>query len=75
VLFRASLADADPDRLRDVRVVVTEGGVPGGAGWQRLPDWLPLERTAWSVISAWSIPPADPPIDPVPPLPAPGDRR
>jgi hypothetical protein len=70
VRFRASVADVDPERLREVRVVVTQGGVPGGAGWQRLPDWLPLERTTWSVVSAWSIPAADPPIDPVPPLPA-----
>jgi hypothetical protein len=73
VRFRAAVADVEPERLRDVRVVITRGGVPGGAGWQRLPDWLPLERTTWSVVSAWSIPAADPPIDPVPPLP--DDRR
>jgi hypothetical protein len=75
VLLQASFGEASPEQLRDVRVVVTEGGVPGGVGWQRLPDWLPLERTTWSVTSSWSIPAADPPIDPVPPLPLPGDRR
>jgi hypothetical protein len=73
VRFRAAVADVEPERLRGVRVVVTRGGVPGGVGWQRLPDWLPLERTTWSVVSAWSIPAADPPIDPVPPLA--DDRR
>jgi hypothetical protein len=75
VRFRAAFAVVDPERLREIRVVVTRGGVPGGVGWQRLPDWLPLERTTWSVVSSWSIPAADPPIDPVPPLPDPGDRR
>jgi hypothetical protein len=75
VLLRASFSDVDPDRLRDVHVVVTRGGVPGGSGWQRLPDWLPLERSTWSVVSAWTVPAASPPIDPVPPLPEGGGRQ
>jgi hypothetical protein len=76
VRFTASFSGIDPARLRDVRVVVTEGGVPEGEGWQRLPPWLPLERMTWSVWSSWSIAPAFPPIEPVPPLPPPdGVRR
>lgn len=75
VRFTASFSGIDPARLLDVRVVVTEGGTPAGEGWQRLPSWLPLERTTWSVTSSWSIPPAAPPIDPVPELPGPPGGR
>jgi hypothetical protein len=75
VRFTASFSGIDPARLRDVRVVVPEGGVPAGEGWQRLPAWLPLERMAWSLWSSWSIAPAFAPIEPVPPLPPPGGER
>ena len=67
ILWRASFSGVPPERLREVRVVVTEGGVPGGEGWQRLPPWLPRATAAWSVTSAWAVAPL-PPLEPMPPL-------
>lgn len=67
VAFRASFAGVPPERLRDTRVAVTSARLPGGTGWQRLPDWLPQERTVWTARATWVLPnPA--PLEPVPPL-------
>ena len=69
VTFEASFRDAAPERLRDTRVAVTVHGFPGGSGWQRLPGWLPQERTVWSATSTWVVPAATGTgIAPVPPL-------
>jgi hypothetical protein len=69
IAWRASFRGAELDRLRDVRVAVVEPGFPGGAGWQRLPAWLPQERTVWSATSTWVVPAsAWRPLEPVPPL-------
>jgi hypothetical protein len=69
VEFHASFRDATPERLRDLRVAVTSHGFPGGAGWQRLPAWLPQERAVWSAAATWIVPAgAAPGIEPVPPL-------
>ena len=69
VVFEASFRDAPPERLRETRVAVTMHGFPGGAGWQRLPAWLPQDRTVWSATATWAIPAATGTgIAPVPPL-------
>jgi hypothetical protein len=75
VAFEASFRDIDPGRLQQARVLVTSWRFPGGAGWQKLPPWLPQDRTVWSGSAAWAIPanPAGAPgtpraIEPVPSL-------
>ncbi len=69
VTFEASFRDASPERLRDTRVAVTMHGFPGGSGWQRLPAWLPQDRTVWSATATWAVPAATGTgIAPVPPL-------
>ncbi len=69
LLWRAGVAGVSPDRLRDVRVVVSESGFPGGSGWQRLPEWLPQERTVWAATSTWVVAAAQTAaLVPVPPL-------
>jgi hypothetical protein len=43
--------DLQPRRRRAVaglRVAVTDSGFSDGAGWQRLPGWLPQEHTVWT---------------------------
>jgi hypothetical protein len=54
--WRASFNAVNADTLRDVRIAVTEPGLPGGTGWQRLPAWLPQENTVWTADSAWLLP-------------------
>ncbi len=67
VRWRASFLDAAPERLRDVRVVVTDFGFPGGEGWQRLPAWLPQDHAVWTATATWVVlPPSG--LEPVPPL-------
>ena len=69
ITWRASVAEVDPERLRQLSVVVTEPGFPGGDGWQRLPGWLPRERTVWASASTWIVPAGTSrPLEPVPPL-------
>jgi hypothetical protein len=69
VAFRASFKDAPPDALRATEVIVTSAAIPGGTGWQRLPEWLPQDRMVWTATAAWQIRPADSVgIAPVPPL-------
>jgi hypothetical protein len=67
LLFRASFGRIEPDRLRDLRVVVTALGPGDGSGWQP-PAWLPQARTAWTAEANWVVAPFAMPIAPVPPL-------
>jgi hypothetical protein len=69
VTFEASFLKTTPEQLRDVRVGVIAHGFPGGTGWQRLPGWIPQERTVWSATATWVLPAATGSgIAPVPPL-------
>lgn len=69
IAWRASFSKVDAGRLRDIRVVVTDSGFPGGAGWQRLPDWLPQERAVWTATATWVVPAgAGRALEPVEPL-------
>lgn len=61
VVWRARFARVDPARLRDIRVVVTDSGFPGGNGWQRLPGWLPQDRAVWNSTATWVVPPGSGP--------------
>lgn len=67
LLFRASFGRIEPDRLRDLRVVVTATGPGDGSGW-RPPAWLPQARTAWTAEANWIVTPFAMPIAPVPAL-------
>jgi hypothetical protein len=57
IAWRATFPAADTPRLADVRVVVTDSGFPGGVGWQRLPAWLPQDRTVWTATATWVVRP------------------
>jgi hypothetical protein len=62
IAWRASFSHADPVRLRDIRIVVTESG-------RDLPAWLPQDRAVWSAAFTWIVPAAAvAPVEPVPPL-------
>jgi hypothetical protein len=69
VTLRASFGAATADSLKQTEVLVTSDRFPGGAGWQRLPDWLPQQHAVWTATAAWLL--ALPPwagVAPVPPL-------
>ncbi len=69
IAWRATFDASSGPRLRDTRVVVTDSGFPDGAGWQRLPAWLPQDRAVWSASATWVIPAAElGPVEPVAPL-------
>lgn len=67
IAFEARFASGSPEQLHGLRVTVTMPGTPGGAGWQRLPEWLPTERWAWTAWSTWVLAP-ERRLEPVPPL-------
>ena len=59
----------DDATLRRSEVIAAAERFPNGSGWQRLPDWLPQERTVWSATAAWLLRLSDwAGIAPVPPL-------
>ena len=69
ISWQAGFAAASPEALKAVRVAITASGLPGAPGWQRIPAWLPQERTVWNAWFTWVLDPsAPPPIEPVPPL-------
>ena len=42
---------------RDARHRGVAIGIPGGAGWQSLPSWLPQEHAVWTLTAAWALAP------------------
>ncbi len=52
--------------LPNIRVAISSARLPGGSGWQSLPDWLPQDAAVWSANATWVIPAQV--IAPVPPL-------
>ena len=56
IVWRATFAAKDAARLREMRVAVTDSGFPDGAGWQRLPVWLPQDHTVWTATATWIVP-------------------
>lgn len=68
LVFRASVPADRAESLRQVQILVTSRGFPGGAGWQRLPAWLPQERSVWSGSASWQLRPGEGAIALVPPL-------
>jgi hypothetical protein len=69
IAWRATFRATDAERLRDLRIAVTDAGFPAGRGWQRLPGWLPQDRAVWSATATWVLHPSPgAPIEPVSPL-------
>lgn len=64
--FRGAVSE---QQLRQSHVAVTSARLPGGAGWQQLPAWLPQDTVVWAAAATWVVPVATAPtIAPVPPL-------
>ncbi len=69
ITWRATFASPDGPQLRDIRVVISDSGFPGGIGWQRLPAWLPQDHAVWTATATWVVRPSTSgPIEPEPPL-------
>jgi hypothetical protein len=69
VAWDALFTGVTAEALRETRIAITDFGFPGGEGWQRLPAWLPQERSVWSAAATWVVPATGgPDIAPVPPL-------
>ena len=56
IAFRARFNGPTADILRNTRVTVTSARLPGGAGWQSLPPWLPQDRMVWTARATWVLP-------------------
>ena len=65
IAFRASFSGQSRERLAEARVAITSPRLPGGAGWQSLPPWLPQEHTVWTARATWVLPN---PVEAVPSL-------
>jgi len=69
IAWEASFRGVTAEALRETRLAITSTGLPGGSGPQRLPAWLPQERTVWTSTATWIVPATSgPDIPPVPPL-------
>lgn len=69
IAWEASFRGASVEALRGTQVIVTSFRLPGGAGWQSLPAWLPQDTAVWLSSAAWVVPATSAPaIAPVPPL-------
>jgi hypothetical protein len=69
VAWEAHFEDTTAETIRQAHLAVTSFRFPGGEGWQRLPGWLPQERSVWTAEATWVVPvTAGPDIAPVPPL-------
>lgn len=62
----ASFHKGAEEALPNIRLAVSSSRLPGGSGWQSLPDWLPQETAVWSANVTWVLPAQV--IAPVPPL-------
>jgi hypothetical protein len=54
--LRLRLAAKDAASVDRIRAVAAEAGLPGGSGWQRLPEWLPADLASWSLGSYFVVP-------------------
>ena len=70
IVWRASFPAAAAGQLRGVRITASDEGFPGGGGWQRLPAWLPQDRTVWNGTATWAVPASAirPAVEPATPL-------
>jgi hypothetical protein len=66
IAWDASFRKGADQALPDIRVAISSSRLPGGFGWQSLPEWLPQDAAVWSADATWVIPAQV--IAPVPPL-------
>jgi hypothetical protein len=57
VAFHATVPSAQAGRLSDIRVMLRTSKMPGGTGWQQLPNWLLQERTVWTSEARYIVTP------------------
>lgn len=57
VAFHALVAAAHVADLSKVRVMLRSARLPGGTGWQGLPDWLLQEHTVWTSEARYIVEP------------------
>lgn len=55
VVLSARLGNVSLDALQKAAVVIVQSGLPGGAGWQGLPGWLPQDRFVWTARSIYLV--------------------
>jgi len=65
VTWRASFRTDHEQALPGALAMIVAHRLPGGAGWQGLPAWLPQERAVWSMDAAWTLAPAIAPVAPL----------
>jgi hypothetical protein len=56
IVFKARVRADQAASLGSTQVIVTDAGLPGGDGWQRLPPWLPQDRAVWTARSIFILP-------------------
>jgi Peptidase family M28 len=66
IAWDASFRKGAEQALPAIRVAISSSRLPGGSGWQSLPDWLPQDAAVWSANATWVLPAQV--IAPVPPL-------
>ncbi|MGE5813217.1 MAG: M28 family peptidase [Acidobacteriota bacterium] len=57
VAFHATVPSAQANKLPDIRVILRTPRLPGGTGWQGLPDWLLQDRTVWTSEARYIVAP------------------
>jgi hypothetical protein len=66
IAWDGSFRKGTDQALPNIRVAISSARLPGGSGWQSLPEWLPQEAAVWSANATWVLPAQV--IAPVPPL-------
>jgi hypothetical protein len=66
IAWDASFRKGAEQALPSIRLAISSSRLPGGSGWQSLPDWLPQDTAVWSANATWVLPAQV--IAPVPPL-------
>jgi hypothetical protein len=66
IAWDGSFRKGTDQALPNIRVAISSARLPGGSGWQSLPEWLPQEVAVWSANATWVLPAQV--IAPVPPL-------
>ncbi len=65
VTWRASFHTGQEAKLPSSQVMIVSHRVPGGAGWQGVPEWLPQDRAVWSLDAGWVLAPGIAPVAPL----------
>lgn len=69
LVWRAAFGTTGAGQLQGVQVVATEASLAEAAAGTGLPQWLPQDRAVWSAAATWVLPPPEPPLPQVAPMP------